>query len=117
MRRLVWVLGLLALVGVGAALVWALAPRPPAKPDIPRFQALATESCRCARTKPGEGAKRACWAEFERQIERYKPSRYFTACDPVSPRGYCLGDDPEACVATEYSSMPEASLCSEDEAK
>jgi hypothetical protein len=92
MGRLAWVLGLLVLVGGGAALAWVLTPRLAARPDIPRLQALATESCRCARSTPGDGGKRHCWADFERQAARFDPSPYKTYCEPISPSGYCFGD-------------------------
>lgn len=112
MRRLTWSLGLAGLLGGGAALVWALAPRFPAEPDIPRLQALATASCRCARAKPDEKAKRDCWGEFESQAAHYRHGEFATPCDPIAPRGYCFGDDPRRCVVKEYSSFPNASLCS-----
>lgn len=122
MRRLAWVLGLLVLLGGGAVLVRAPAvrapaPQRPAKPDIPRLQALATESCRCARSKTADRGKRACWAQFERQASRFDPAPYFSACDPISPKGFCFGDDLNACVVTEYAGVPDVSLCSQDEAR
>jgi hypothetical protein len=107
----------IVLLAVAAAAVWTMSPRPPTGPDIPRLQALATQSCRCARTRPGGDGKRACWAEFERQASRFEPSEYFTACQPVSPSGYCFGEDVKACVVKEYAKIPDASLCSEDEAR
>ncbi|HEX8449657.1 MAG TPA: hypothetical protein VF652_08710 [Allosphingosinicella sp.] len=118
MGRLGWSVGLMMLLGGGGALSWALAPRLPAKPDIPGLQALATESCRCARGKPDEGAKRACWAEFESRAASYKLGEFKTYCEPVSPSGYCFGTSGDDCVVKEYSASPEtASLCSAEEAR
>jgi hypothetical protein len=117
MVRLAWIVGLLVLLGGGAALAWVLAPRLPAKPDIPKLQALATESCRCARAQRGNGAKRSCWVKFEGQAAHYKAGEFRSYCEPLSPSGYSFGDRPESQVVTEYSGMPEVSLCSLDEAR
>jgi hypothetical protein len=117
MGRLTWILGLLALLGGGIALAWALPPRLPAKPDIPKLQALATESCRCARAERRDGAKKACWTEFEGQAAHYKAGEFKTYCEPISPSGYSFGDGEEAQVVKEYSGVPEVSLCSLDEAR
>lgn len=117
MSRMVGAAVLLLLLGGGVALVWASRPQLPSKPDIHGLQQLATQSCRCARQTSDKAARSACWSDFERKAAHYRPRRYSTLCDPVSPSGYCFGDDPSTCVVKEYSSYREASLCSLDEAR
>jgi hypothetical protein len=93
------------------------AAAPLSKPDLIRLQREAASACKCARATADPNGKKGCWAAFEREKANREAGTFISPCGPISASGVCFRDDMDACVVTDYSSSPEFSFCTQEEAK
>lgn len=123
-RLLVLVAALTAAFG-GAAWWWLSAGRDPRGPEIAAvrlpssgemqlMESQAQEACRCERRLPeGHSARDACWAEFNRSIDRFSYSESSSMCIPLSTTLVCFGEGFHNCIVKEHG----GGACTAEEAR